>query len=117
MNNHSVPAFIVNTGWVGATAQSGAKRISLPVTRSIIHGILDGSINNNSFEEDPYFGFMVPKTLSDIDSNLLIPAKIWKDQTVYGSTANNLVRKFQRNFDQYDLGDRKVREAGPKEIR
>ena len=116
MNNHSVPAFIVNTGWVGATAQSGAKRISLPVTRSIIHGILDGSINNNSFEEDPYFGFMVPKTLSDIDSNLLIPAKIWKDQIVYGSTANDLVRKFQSNFDQYDLGDRKVREAGPKEV-
>ena len=117
MNNHSVPAFIVNTGWVGATAQSGAKRISLPVTRSIIHGILDGSINNNSFEEDPYFGFMVPKTLRDIDSKLLIPAKIWKDQIVYGSTANDLVRKFQSNFDQYDLGDRKVREAGPKEVR
>jgi len=116
MNNHSVPAFIVNTGWVGATAQSGAKRISLPVTRSIIHGILDGSINNNSFEEDPYFGFMVPKTLSDIDSNLLIPAKIWKDQIVYRSTANDLVKKFQSNFDQYDLGDRKVREAGPKEV-
>ena len=116
MNNHSVPAFIVNTGWVGATAQSGAKRISLPVTRSIIHAILDGSINNNSFEEDPYFGFMVPKTLSDIDSNLLIPAKIWKDQIVYRSTANDLVKKFQSNFDQYDLGDRKVREAGPKEV-
>ena len=116
MNNHSVPAFIVNTGWVGATAQSGAKRISLPVTRSIIHAILDGSINNNSFEEDPYFGFMVPNTLSDIDSNLLVPAKIWKDQIVYRSTANDLVRKFQSNFDQYDLGDRKVREAGPKEV-
>ena len=116
MNNHSVPAFIVNTGWVGATAQSGAKRISLPVTRSIIHAILDGSINNNSFEEDPYFGFMVPNTLSDIDSNLLVPAKIWKDQIVYRSTANDLVRKFQNNFDQYDLGDPKIRESGPKEV-
>ncbi len=116
MNNHSVPAFIVNTGWVGATAQSGAKRISLPVTRSIIHAILDGSIKNNSFEEDPYFGFMVPKTLSNIDPNLLVPAKIWKDQIIYRSTANNLVRKFQRNFDQYDLGDFKIRQAGPKEV-
>ena len=116
MNNHSVPAFIVNTGWVGATAQSGAKRISLPVTRSIIHAILDGRINNNLFQEDPYFRFMVPNTLSDIDSNLLVPAKIWKDQIVYRSTANDLVRKFQSNFDQYDLGDPKIREAGPKEV-
>ena len=116
MNNHSVPAFIVNTGWVGATAQSGAKRISLPVTRSIIDAILDGRINDNSFQEDPYFRFMVPNTLSDIDSNLLVPAKIWKDQIVYRSTANDLVRKFQNNFDQYDLGDPKIRESGPKEV-
>ena len=29
---------------------------------------------------------------------------------------NDLVKKFQSNFDQYDLGDRKVREAGPKEV-
>ena len=98
MNNHSVPAFIVNTGWVGATAQSGAKRISLPITRSIIHAILDGSIKNNTFEEDPYFGFMVPKTLSGIDPNLLIPSKIWDDQKKYRKTANGLVKKFQSNF-------------------
>ena len=116
MNNHSVPAFIVNTGWVGATAQSGAKRISLPVTRSIIHMILDGSIKNTAFEEDPYFGFMVPNTLGDIDSKLLAPAKIWKDQMLYRNTANELVSKFQNNFDQYDLGDPKIRQAGPKQV-
>ena len=116
MNKHSVPAFIVNTGWVGATAQSGAKRISLPVTRSIIHTILDGSIKNTTFEKDPYFGFMVPKTLSDIDSNLLVPAKIWEDQIQYKNIANDLVKKFQNNFNQYDLGDAKVRESGPKQV-
>ena len=116
MNNHSVPAFIVNTGWVGATAESGAKRISLPITRSIIHTILDGSINNTTFEEDPYFGFMVPKTLSQIDSNLLIPAKIWDDQTLYKNIANELVRKFQKNFEEYDLGDPNLRLAGPKQV-
>ena len=116
MNKHSVPAFIVNTGWVGATAQSGAKRISLPVTRSIIHTILDGSIKNTTFEKDPYFGFMVPKTLSDIDSNLLVPAKIWEDQMQYKNIANDLVKKFQNNFNQYDLGDAKVRESGPKQV-
>jgi len=114
MNNHSVPAFIVNTGWVGATAQSGAKRISLPVTRSIIHTILDGSINNTTFVKDPYFGFLVPNTLGEIDSNLLIPSKIWKDQIIFRNTANDLVSKFQDNFIKYDLGDSTIRDAGPK---
>ena len=113
MNKHSVPAYLVNTGWVGASAQSGAKRISLPITRAIIHAILDGSINNSSFEIDPYFGIKVPKTLSDIDVKLLTPAKVWEDQELYRTTAIELVKKFQDNFKQYDLGDNQVRNAGP----
>ena len=113
MNKHSVPAYLVNTGWVGASAQSGAKRISLPITRAIIHAILDGSINNSSFEIDPYFGIKVPKTLSDIDVQLLIPSKVWEDQELYRTTAIELVKKFQDNFKQYDLGDNQVLNAGP----
>ena len=113
MNEHSVPAYLVNTGWVGASAQSGAKRISLPVTRAIIHATLDGSINNSSFEIDPYFGIKVPKSLSDIDVELLIPAKVWEDQKLYHTMAIELVKKFQNNFKQYDLGDNQVRNAGP----
>ena len=113
MNKHSVPAYLVNTGWVGASAQSGAKRISLPITRAIIHAILDGSINNSSFEIDPYFGIKVPKRLSDIDVELLIPSKVWEDQELYRTTAIELVKKFQDNFKQYDLGDNQVLNAGP----
>ena len=113
MKQHNVPAFLVNTGWVGANAQSGAKRISLPVTRKIIYAILDGSINDSEFEVDPYFGILVPKLLGDIDANLLIPDKVWQDQGEYRSTAIELVKKFQKNFEQYDLGDSEVRNAGP----
>ena len=113
MNEHSVPAYLVNTGWVGASAQSGAKRISLPITRAIIHAIFDGSINNSSFEIDPYFGIKVPKSLSDIDVELLIPAKVWEDQKLYHTMAIELVKKFQNNFKQYDLGDIQVRNARP----
>ena len=113
MNQHNVPAYLVNTGWVGANASSGAKRISLPVTRQIIHAILAGSIKESNFEIDPYFGIMVPQSLGDIDSALLIPAKVWKDQEEYRETAKDLVKKFQKNFEQYDLGDSEVRNAGP----
>lgn len=113
MNEHNVPAYLVNTGWVGASAQSGAKRISLPVTRSIIYAILDGSIDNSDYEIDSYFGIMVPKSLGNIDSNLLIPSKAWSDKEEYDSVAKNLVSKFQANFEQYDLGDEEIRNAGP----
>jgi len=114
MNQHQVPAYLVNTGWVGASAQSGAKRISLPVTRQIIHATLDGSIDSSTFEVDPYFGIMVPQCLGDIDPDILVPAKAWKDQTEYNNIAKKLVKKFQKNFEQYDLGDADILSAGPK---
>ena len=114
MNQHQVPAYLVNTGWVGASAQSGAKRISLPVTRQIIHATLDGSIDSSTFEADPYFGIMVPQCLGDIDPDILVPAKAWKDQTEYNNIAKKLVKKFQKNFEQYDLGDADILSAGPK---
>lgn len=114
MNQHQVPAYLVNTGWVGASAQSGAKRISLPVTRQIIHATLDGSIDSSAFETDPYFGIMVPQRLGDIDPDILVPAKAWKDQNEYNNIAKKLVKKFQKNFEQYDLGDAEILSAGPK---
>ena len=114
MNQHQVPAYLVNTGWVGASAQSGAKRISLPVTRQIIHATLDGSIDSSTFESDPYFGIMVPQRLGDIDPGMLVPAKAWKDQNEYNNIAKQLVKKFQKNFEQYDLGDAEILSAGPK---
>ena len=114
MNQHQVPAYLVNTGWVGASAQSGAKRISLPVTRQIIHATLDGSIDSSTFEADPYFGIMVPQCLGDIDPGMLVPAKAWKDQNEYNNIAKKLVKKFQKNFEQYDLGDAEILSAGPK---
>jgi ATP-dependent phosphoenolpyruvate carboxykinase len=64
-------------------------------------------------EVDPYFRMMVPQTLGDIDSNLLIPSRAWKDQDEYHTTAIELVKKFQKNFEQYDLGDAEVLNAGP----
>ncbi|MBC8346603.1 MAG: phosphoenolpyruvate carboxykinase (ATP) [Candidatus Marinimicrobia bacterium] len=113
MNQHHVPAYLVNTGWVGASAQSGAKRISLPVTRKIIHATLDGSIDNTTFEADPYFGIMVPQSLGEINPDILMPAKAWKDQNEYHRIAIELVQKFQKNFEQYDLGDSEILNAGP----
>ena len=113
MNKYNVPAYLVNTGWVGASAQSGAKRISLPVTRSIIYAILDGSIDNSDYELDPYFGIMVPKSLGDIDSNLLIPAKAWSNKDEYDSVAKNLVEKFQANFAEYEINDDLIKNSGP----
>ena len=116
MNNFKVPAYLVNTGWVGASAHSGAKRISLPLTRKMIHAILDGTIEESDFELDPYFGVQVPKSLDEIGENLLIPANAWEDKNEYDKIAKTLVGKFNDNFSKYNINDTDIINAGPKII-
>ena len=116
INKFNVPAYLVNTGWIGASAESGAKRISLPITRKIIYSILDGTINKSDFELDPYFGVEVPTKLHDIDSDILIPSKAWSSKEDYIKIAVSLVEKFQNNFREYNIADENIRNAGPKLI-
>ena len=113
MEKFDVDVYLVNTGWVGASAKSGAKRFSLPKTREIINSILGGEIEKSEFETDPYFGFQIPISLGEIDSNLLNPVRAWDNLDEYHVTAKELVRKFQANYKQYDLGDTAVLNAGP----
>jgi phosphoenolpyruvate carboxykinase (ATP) len=116
MNKFNVPVYLVNTGWVGCNASSGSSRISLPLTRKIIHKILDGTIQSCKFEMDPLFGFQIPTNLDDIDTNLLIPKNMWKDEKDYFVAAKELIEKFQNNFSQYDINDESVKNAEPKYI-
>ena len=113
MEKFDVSVYLVNTGWGGASAQSGAKRFSLPKTREIINAILDGEIEEAKFETDVYFRFQIPTSLGDIDSKLLNPMRAWNDPDHYRTTAEDLVKKFQKNYQQYDLGDKAVHRAGP----
>ena len=114
MIKFNVPAYLVYTGWVGASAQSGAKRVSLPLTRKMIHSILDGTIEESEFELDPYFGVKVPKNLNEIREDLLIPANAWKDKNEYDKIAKTLVGKFNDNFSKYNIDDIDIINAGPR---
>ena len=114
MNKFNVPAYLVNTGWVGCNASSGSPRISLPITRKIIHKILDGTIESCEFEIDPLFGFHIPRKLEDVDSKLLTPKNMWKNKKDYLLASRELIEKFQENFSQYDIDDELVKNAGPK---
>ncbi|MBT3608433.1 MAG: phosphoenolpyruvate carboxykinase (ATP) [Candidatus Marinimicrobia bacterium] len=113
MEKFDVDVYLVNTGWVGANAKSGAKRFNLPKTREIINSILGGEIEKSEFETDSYFGFQIPISLGEIDSNLLNPVRAWDNLDEYHTTAKELVQKFQANYKQYDLGDTAVLNAGP----
>ena len=114
MKKFSVEVYLVNTGWVGNSAESGAKRFSLPKTRKILSAILNGTIENSKFTSDTYFGFKIPEQFDNLNSKILNPIYAWQDIDQYHMSAKMLVEKFQENYRLYDLGDKNILNAGPK---
>lgn len=110
-----VKCWLVNTGWSGGKAtQEGIKRMPIKATRALLNAALDGSLNSATFTKDPNFGFEVPVEVPGVDTKLLDPRGAWADGEEYDKTAQELVRKFVDNFQQFaDHVDQSVRDAAP----
>nr|WP_255630842.1 phosphoenolpyruvate carboxykinase [Novosphingobium sp. FKTRR1] len=115
INKGGVKCWLVNTGWSGGKAtQEGIKRMPIKATRALLNAALDGSLNNAEFREDPNFGFDVPVEVAGVDTKLLDPRGAWADPEAYDVTAQDLVRKFIDNFEQFaEHVDESVRQAAP----
>jgi len=97
---HGSSAYLVNTGWSGGGVGVG-ERMSIHATRSCISAILDGSIANVDFEEDPVFGFQVPTSLPGVPDDVVQPKKAWADKDAYDAQREKLAKMFQDNFVQF----------------
>ncbi|KAF4046582.1 Phosphoenolpyruvate carboxykinase [Phytophthora infestans] len=100
LQKHNTSVYLVNTGWTSGGYGVG-KRMSIKDTRACIDAILDGSIKNSEFSEDPNFGFSVPKKLGEISENVLNPREAWSDKEAYDVTAKKLAGMFQENAKKY----------------
>ena len=101
IQKYNVDVFLVNTGWIGGSASSDAKRISIKNTRSMITSILDGSIGDSEFVKENYFGLMIPTSLNNVESPILNPTNSWKNKNDYDKEAKALSEKFKNNFKLY----------------
>mgnify|MGYP001181551789 FL=1 len=106
--------YLVNTGWNGGSAQSGAKRISIKDTRAMITSILNGSIENSEYEEDKVFGLNIPKTLDGVNSKILNPREAWDNKSDYDNESIKLAQYFIDNFKKYGSEVEYLEEAGPR---
>ncbi len=115
MNANNTQAWLVNTGWIGGKYGVG-KRIDLPVTRRIIHAILEGSLNDAEYQTLPVFNLQIPKAIEGIDSKTLNQRELWADKEEYDKAAVELAKKFINNFKHFtdnEEGKRLVK-AGPQ---
>jgi len=115
IDEHGVNVYLVNTGWTGGPYGIG-KRMSIKDTRACINAILDGSINDSEFDTTKTFHLQVPKTLGDIDPNLLNPRNAWPDKEAFDTQRDKLAGMFIENFHRYDGngGEFDYASAGPQ---
>jgi len=109
-----VPVYLVNTGWIGGSPSSGAKRISIKFTRLMISSILNGDINDSEYIEDSIFGLNFPKSIKNIPKDILNPRMSWSDKNAYDQEAVKLSNLFKENFKQYGNSIIHLKKYGPK---
>ena len=104
-------AYLVNTGWNGT-----GKRISIRDTRGIIDAILDGSIDKAPTKVIPFFDFVVPTELPNVDPKILDPRDTYADAAQWDEKAKDLAGRFIKNFAKFTGNEagKKLVAAGPK---
>ena len=110
MSQFKCKAYLVNTGWDGS-----GNRISIKATRAIIDAILDGSIDDVDSEQLPMFNLAIPRSLPNVDANILDPRRTYADAAEWQSKAEKLSSLFIENFVQYTDTDqgKDLISAGP----
>ena len=113
MATYDSEVFLVNTGWVGGSPSSGASRISIKDTRTIIDSILNKSINKSNFNKDDVFGLMIPDKLNGIEDHILNPINAWNDNEEFHLESKKLSDLFKENFTKYGNEVEHLKAGGP----
>ncbi|KAI8074147.1 ATP-utilizing phosphoenolpyruvate carboxykinase [Gongronella butleri] len=112
--NHGADSWLINTGWVGGSAASGAKRCPLKYTRAILDSIHSGELANAEYTELEIFGFKIPKKVAGVPDELLDPRKAWQGND-YIEQLRKVATMFIDNFKTFEAGaSAETLAAGPK---
>ena len=111
MEKSGAKAYLVNTGWNGS-----GKRISIKDTRGIIDAILDGSIDKAPTKVIPFFDFVVPTELPNVDPKILDPRDTYECACQWEEKAKDLAGRFIKNFAKFTGNEagKALVAAGPK---
>ena len=113
IDKHGCRVWLVNTGWSGGPYGVG-KRMKIAYTRSMVHAILDGTLDDVATREDPVFGLAVPTAVRNVPAEVLDPRGTWPDAATYDAQAQKLASMFRANFEKISPVAQSIRAAGPR---
>ena len=101
IHRHGVCCWLVNTGWSGGGAGTGA-RIRIDHTRTIVNAALNGTLGTVPFVREPFFGLQIPAECPGIPAHMLNPQDAWAEREDYARAARDLAARFRDNFAQFE---------------
>ena len=102
VEHHKANAWLLNTGWVGASATTGGRRCPLKYTRAILDAIHSGELAKAEYETYETFNLHVPLQASGVPAELLNPKKSWTaGEENFKHEVNKLGVLFAANFKKY----------------
>jgi phosphoenolpyruvate carboxykinase (ATP) len=114
MKKANAKVWLVNTGWSGGTYGIG-KRMSLKITRALITDALNGELDNVEYVAHEIFGLNMPVSCPNVPSDVLNPKNTWADKNDYDVKANELARKFNKNFEKFkEYANAEILAGAPK---
>lgn len=109
----NVNVWLINTGWTGGAYGTGS-RMKLSYTRAMITAAMRGELNDVEYVAHPVFGVLMPTSVPNVPSEILIPRNTWADKEAYDKKANELANLFIKNFEKYAAqANEEIRSAAP----
>ncbi|KAI5852827.1 ATP-utilizing phosphoenolpyruvate carboxykinase [Morchella snyderi] len=115
ITEHKANVWLLNTGWVGASASKGGRRCPLKYTRAILDAIHSGELANAEYETYETFNLQVPVSVPGVPDQFLNPSKSWSGSaTEFTDEVTKLGRLFVKNFSKYESeATAEVKSAAP----
>jgi phosphoenolpyruvate carboxykinase (ATP) len=115
LREHNAQCWLVNTGWQGGPYGVG-RRMDIPYTRAMVDAAVEGELIGEEFEVEPAFGLSIPKWCRGVPPLLLNPRNAWPNKAAYDEAAEDLCKRFARNFENFDVPP-EIKAAGPKALK
>ncbi len=115
LDQYGTQVYLVNTGWAGGSAASGAKRMKLAYTRAMVTAALNGTLEKVEYKHHDVFNVDYPTSCPNVPDEMLDARGLWADKAAYDEQANKLAKMFEENFTtKYPNMPAEITAAGPK---